>query len=249
MSRDLYKLQRIHRRPHVLSDPFHDNIPAGLRDLLSKADSELSWGDFRILLGPHVPAGTYEEVVYFLPLAIDHMRACRRDALDLSSSVVWFTSKYQDYLAHDKASDMVRAELLSLLREWTSRFRVSHFDRSGCLEKGWVKLQYLDLVEDSETVCQMLCDLTEYAAHAVVADRLILELVDFGDDSVKAAWLLELIRAREDVYRPAPSQRLDLASADHALLSSAKKLVQADSEISGHSPTYWPDTYSRIGLA
>jgi hypothetical protein len=231
LTRNLYELQRRYGRPRVLSDPFHDNTPATLRDLLSKADSDLRWGDFKTLLGPHLPAGTYEQVAYFLPLAFDRIRADKTVALDLCSSLVWFCSEYQEQLAADKVVDTARDQLLDLLRQWTSRFNVTHFDRSMCVAKGWVKLQYFDLVETSETVCQMLCDLASYSTHADIADRFILELISFGPDPIKAAWLLELLRAREgDVYRPPPIQRLELVSADHSLLLSAYELTQTDRE-------------------
>src|ERR1700753_2244700 len=108
-----------------------------------------------------------------------------------------------------------------------------------CLQKGWVKKEHFDLIERSETVCQTLCDLVEYAAHADLTERFIQELIDFGRDTVKASWLLELMRAREDVYRPPQNRRLDLASADHALLLAAYKLTQTSTEIRDCSPTYW----------
>jgi hypothetical protein len=62
VSRDLYELQSKYLRPGALSDPFRDNTPATLRELLRNTDSELRWGGFNALLGPHLPAGTYEEV-------------------------------------------------------------------------------------------------------------------------------------------------------------------------------------------
>jgi hypothetical protein len=248
LSRDLYSLNRRYGRPRTLSDPFHDNTPAGLRELLRKADSEFHWGDFKTLLGPHLPAGTYEEVAYFLPLAFDCVRADKAIALDLCSSLVWFCSKYAEQLAADKVVDAARDQLLGLLRHWTSRFAVTHFDRSMCIERGWEKLQYFDLVEGSDTVCQMLCDLSEYPTHADISERFIFELIDFGTDPIKAAWLLALLRARNDVYHPPVTQRLELTSVDYTLLGSAYDLVQADDNVRGCSPTYWRDTVTRIGL-
>jgi hypothetical protein len=246
---DLNELQRRYGRPQVLSDPFHDNSPAGLKSLLRRTDGELRWGDFKILLGPFLPAGTYEEVAYFLPLAFDCICADKTVALDLCSSLVWFCSEYDEQLTADRVIGAARERLLGLLREWTSRFNLTHFDRSMCVAKGWVKLQYLDLVESSETVCQMLCDLTEYATHADLADRLTLELIGFGENTIKAAWLLELLRAREgDVYRPPQIQRLELASADHSLLSAAYELTQTNSEVRNASPTYWHDTMIQLGM-
>jgi len=246
---DLYLLQRKHARPRALTDPFNDNAPANLTALLRKGDSELRWGDFKTLLGPHLPAGTYEEIAYFLPLAFDYIRSDDAVALDLCSSLVWFCSEYKDQLAADRAIDTARHQLLGLLRKWTSQFNVVHFDRSMCLEKGWVKKDYFDLVERSETLCQTLCNLVEYEAHADLTERFILELIDFGPDAVKASWLLELMRAREDVYRPPQNQRLELASADHALLLAAYKLTQTVAEIRDCSPTYWRDALAKIGFA
>jgi hypothetical protein len=107
----------------------------------------------------------------------------------------------------------------------------------------------MDLVERSETVCQMLSDLYEYATHADIADRFVLELVNFGADPIKAAWLLELLRARQEgVYRPPAIPGLELASADHGLLSGAYELAQRSGEIRHSSPTYWADTMGRVGM-
>lgn len=134
MKGDLYLLQRKHARPRALTDPSNDNAPADLKALLRKGDGLLRWGDFNTLLGPHLPAGTYEEVAYFLPLAFDYIRSVDTVALDLCSSLVWFCSEYKEQLAADRAIDTARQQILGLLRNWTSRFNVAHFDRSMCLD-------------------------------------------------------------------------------------------------------------------
>jgi hypothetical protein len=244
---DIYALQRKYRRPGVLSDPFHDNNSASLRDLLLKQDSELQWGDFKTILGPHLPAGTYAESAYFLPLALDHLLAKPADALDLCSSVVWFCAEYNGRLEEDRVLPAVRARLGGLLRKWTERFSVVHFDRSACLTKGW-QLSHFDLVEMSETVCEMLCDLVRYTRYSDIAEQFVADMVGFGGNATKAAWLLELIRSREDVYCPPPMPVLELASVDHDLLHRAYGLV-LEHGIGKDSPTYWNDTLSKIGLA
>jgi hypothetical protein len=126
--------------------------------------------------------------------------------------------------------------------------RRTHFDRSMCVEKGWVKLQYLDLVEGSDTVCQMSCDLYEYSTHADISERFIFDLIDFGADSIKAAWLLALLRARNNVYHPPPTQRRELAAVDYNLLRSAYDLAQANDKIRDCSQTYWGDTVTELGF-
>jgi hypothetical protein len=249
MTSELHILHRKYGRPKMLSDPFHDNTPAGLRELVAKPDERLGWGDFKDLLGPDLPAGTYDEVVYFLPLAFDHVRAKNWDALDLCSSLAWFCSEYSDRLASDNVVEAARAELGALLREWTARFAIVHFDKSACASKGW-SLGHFDLVEMSETVCEMLCDLVRYTRHADIAEQFIVDLVNFDANPVVAAWLLELIRSREDVaYRPPLLPRLEEASTDHRLLRTAYESTQTNEQIRESSPTYWRDTLSKLGIA
>jgi hypothetical protein len=94
----------------------------------------------------------------------------------------------------------------------------------------------------------MLCDLCEYSTHADIFERFIFDLMDFGADSTKAAWLLALLRTRNDVYHPPPTQRLELAAVDYTLLRSVYDLAQANKKIRDCSPTYWRDTVTELGL-
>jgi hypothetical protein len=249
MTPDLFSLQGKHPRPQSLSDPFHDNTSVSLRQLLSKPDDALRWGDFTILLGPHLPAGTYDEVAYFLPLAFNCIRANKGDALDLCSSLVWYCSEYANDLASDGVLDSARGELRDLLRDWTARFTIIHFDKSACVAKGW-RLEYLDLVDMSETVCEMMCDLVGYARHADIVEQFVRDLIDFGTNPSAAAWLLELIRSREGVaYRPPLLPLLEETSVDHRILLTAYELSQTHGEIRDSSPTYWRDTLCQLGIA
>lgn len=171
------------------------------------------------------------------------------DALDLCSSLIWFCSEHANDLASDKALESARGELRDLLRDWTARFVLIHFDKSACVGKGW-RLQYLDLVEMSETVCEMLGYLVEYERHADIAERFIGDLIDFGTNPFAAAWLLELIRSREDsAYRPPLFSLLEEVSVDHRILQTAYELTQTHGEIRDSSPTYWRDTLSQLGIA
>lgn len=56
-------------RPQSLSDPFGDNSEFALNQVLSRPEEQLDWGDCQCLLGPHLPAETYEELLHFLPRA------------------------------------------------------------------------------------------------------------------------------------------------------------------------------------
>jgi hypothetical protein len=246
----LHALHREHRRPKSLSDPFQDNAPVHLRSLLAKADAELRWSDFVTLLGPYMPAGTYEEVAYFLPLAFDYVRVHPDDALELCTSLVWFCSEYAENLAVDGAEKTAESELHSLLLEWTSRFEIVHCDRQVCVSKGW-QLEYFDYVRKSETICETLGDLVRFGRLTHLAERYVAELVDFKEDAIKAAWLLDLIRSQSQAvaYRPPELATLTEAANDPRLLQSAFRVAHADPQLREDSRTYWRDMKAVLAIA
>ena len=134
-----------HPRPRSLSNPFHYRTPDHLASVLATSDRDLKWHDFRCLLGPFSPAGTYEESAYFLPFAFDYILTHDEDALDLVTSLVWFASEYAPQLEHDGALDAVRAKLKQCLDHWTADFIIKHYDHDACRDKGW-QLEYFGAV-------------------------------------------------------------------------------------------------------
>jgi hypothetical protein len=138
-------------RPRSLSDPYRDYTPDHLAALLATPDEDLTCHDFQCLLGPFLPAGTYEESAYFLPLAFDYILAHDDDALDLVTSLVWFASQFALQLQRDRVLDAARTSLKSSLDYWTSGFTILHFDRDACRAKGWSR-EYRDLIRHSETI-------------------------------------------------------------------------------------------------
>jgi hypothetical protein len=208
---------------------------------LSTPDSKLTWSDFQILLGPHLPAGSYEEVAYFLPLAFDHIRARQEDALDLCTTLTWFCSTYSKQLASDGVVESARQSMADLLRRWTATFDITHFDEAACRAKGW-GIKYSDYVQRSETVYQTLCDFTEYVEHSDLAEYFMEDLSAFGRDPIKAAWLLDLVRSREEPYHPPLTAATQKCAADTDLLQRAFDCVAATGSLWNASPTYWYDT-------
>lgn len=197
------KLNIPHPRPRSLSDPYRDHCPEHLALLLEKSDDELKWHDYQCLLGPCLPAGTYEESVYFLPLAIDYVLANKDEALDLVPSLVWFTSEYADQLSSDGALDAVRVKLQQCLDFWTNDFVVNHYDHDACRAKGW-RRKYFDHVRNSEFLMKALGDLIRFKTHADLTYSFVAELAAAEFSPFKSAWFLELARAHasKDVYRP-----------------------------------------------
>lgn len=98
-------------RPKSLSDPFHDNFCSTLEQLLNTPDENLDSSDFRILLGPYLPPGTYEETCYFSPLAFQYILTHDDDDLGLITSLVWYCSEYVWRLRADKIVNDARSAI------------------------------------------------------------------------------------------------------------------------------------------
>lgn len=232
-------------RPTKLSDPHFDFTPESLKELLATPDDQLQWHQLQSLLGPFLPAGTYQESVYFLPFAFAYLYH-GDNALDLTTSVTWFVSEYADDLEADGLLEECRAEIAGCLQHWIQSFTVIHFDGDACAVKGW-GLRYFDYVESSETICQTLCDLDRFARLADMADTFISQLV-LSDKPASIGWFLELARAQTDVYQPPTRESFQRYFTDIALLKQKQALVEDNLTPTTMSPTYWKDTFTKLGL-
>jgi hypothetical protein len=216
-----------------------------LAELLATPDDQLQWQQLQSLLGPFLPAGTYQESVYFLPFAF----ACLRhgdDALDLTTSVTWFVSEYADELATDGLLDECRSEIAGCLLHWTRDFTVIHFDRDACAAKGWA-LPYFDYVQRCEAICETLCDLDRFARHADLADGFITRLSS-SNEAVSVGWFLELARGQDDVYHPPTRESFQRHFTDIALLTQKQAIAEKHLRPTTASPTYWNGVFTKLGL-
>lgn len=216
--------------------------------LVSTSDGEMNWQHYMTLLGPHLPAGTYDEVVYFLPHAITYLWSHDEAALDLCTTIIWFASEYAEDLERDGLLAGVRAEMLELLRRWTRDFRIQHFDENACKAKGW-RFKHRDLVKMSEVVCQSMQDLDRFHTHADLIDSFLRGvLIDFEQQPVKAAWLVELAHARHNVYTPPSTPSVDAVLNDRDLIQRAMSVAIRADALRCQSPTYWQDVAVLLDL-
>jgi hypothetical protein len=235
-------------RPQTLSDPYNDWHSGQAERLLEVPDDKLEWHHYQGYLGPHLPAGTYEESVYFLPGAFRMLKEEEEHSLDLADPIIGFISKNASQLEADDLLESCRTEVMECLGQWTQTFAVIHFDRDACLKKGWKRL-YFDYVKGIETVCQMLSELDRFEKHADLADRFITSLAQPTVEPTKSAWFLELVRSQNDVYA-SPNRPVfqNLFTNEDGLLQ--KQLVVEKYIVNKTaSPTYWRDTFREIGLS
>ncbi|MFN0197455.1 MAG: hypothetical protein ACKVT0_11980 [Planctomycetaceae bacterium] len=235
-------------RPRSLSDPFFDYSPEHLSGLLATPDDKLQLNDFQSLLGT-LPAGTYEESAYFLPLAFDYLFDHDDDALHLITSLVWFASEYATNLCQDGVLDFVRSELKQILNVWTDKFTVIHFDADACREKGW-GLQYDDYVEHSGAVIETTNDLDRCKVHDDLAISFYRDLAATEGDASKSAWFLECVRAHLEQKFSRPPKRPEIRQ----LLENTELVMQHATFVRqmlpgfNNEPTYWRDVFSLLGI-
>ena len=235
------------RRPSSLSGPFNDYDRESLREILEKPDGELRRYEFVVLLGPHLPAGTYEETVYFLPLAFSYLLENDADALEMVSAVFGYSAINADRLQSDGVGEAVRDSIRRCLGHWTSKFRVHHYDLEACKRKGW-QLRYDDCVANAEVVGQAVGDLVEFKTLSGLASGFLRQLAD-STEPVQRAWFVELVRNKLQplgvyVVPDAPDLLKILFNEEfirRALRSCRRAMVRSEA-----SPTYWRDTLMTV---
>ncbi len=234
-------------RPRTLSDPNHDFDDEHLSRILRNADNGLDWADYQALLGPHLPAGTYEESVYFLPLAFTYMLEHDDTALDLVAALVGFVSLNADRLEEDRLLEGARRNIDVCFAHWSSEFSVIHFDKRACEEKGW-GLAYQDIVNHGDVICTGLCELVRFERHVDLAESFVYRLADHQVSSLRAAWFLALSAMRWEVVRPPKHPPIQALLTDRTLLEDAARMVVEERVEQEPSPTYWSDVLDGLGL-
>ena len=247
-----------HPRPTHLSDPFKDNRVVELDALLALPDSDLGSGDYQRLFSVGVPAGTYTEVVYFLPRAFGFLLSHDEEAIDCVTEVAWFMSEYADDLRRDGLIQKVRGAMGVCLDHWSTRFEVQHWDRAGCEAKGW-ELNHNDIVKNGELIVEALRALTEHSVHADLAHNFVRTLCTDGCDATRAAWFLGLAREQADLMdlreeHPGVPLPTSFPSSIRTLLGDQRRLVRAAEMVRSGFPkadilgTYWTDTFAILAL-
>ena len=108
-----------------LSDPGSDFSPEELNRILSKKDAELDWADFDCLFSGKMPAGTYEEVRYYIPLACAYIEK-QGDACNFFEHFsIWIEDNYAR-LNEDGLIAPVASAFHALFRRATSSFDLEY---------------------------------------------------------------------------------------------------------------------------
>jgi hypothetical protein len=238
-----------HPRPKKLSDPHYDFTWKLLAELLATPDDQLEMRHYRNLLGPHLPAGTYDESVYFLPGAFQYM--LRQDvsgALDLITPIIGFIAYNQKYLHEDGLLDSALDCIRELFAYWTSRFQVICLaPQPGQEQRRAIKYSYY--VENQAQIVFTTSELVRFSTNAALAEEFVCDLALNSNDPIKAAWFLAYSCSQYDVYHPPLHPAITRVINDEEHLLKAAIVVEEHVVPKERFPMYWRDVFIKLGMA
>ena len=114
-----------YEKPTRLSDPGSDFSQEELNGILLKQDAELGWDDFDRIFQGKMPAGTYEEVRYYIPPVCSYIEN-QRDACNFFEHFsTWIEDNYE-WLKKDGLIAPVVGAFQALFRKETSSFSLEY---------------------------------------------------------------------------------------------------------------------------
>jgi len=128
-----------------------------LNGILSKADTELDWGDYDCIFHGEMPAGTYEEVRYYIPLACTYIEQ-QVDAHNFFEHFsIWIKDNYE-CLKEDGLIVPIVSAFRNLFKKATSSFLLKenhdhYFYPSGCNSVEEIIALFFQLSQTCDEFC------------------------------------------------------------------------------------------------
>lgn len=226
-------------KPGSLSDPGGDweLMEDKLNNIISKSEAELDWQDFHCLFQVGLPAGTYEESVYFLPHAFDYLAKDKDGSFEFMSDLFWFISENITRMEADSFAGEVKKALSDLLNVWVDNFNVEHFDKAACVARGW-SVESFNMLSKIEHVAGWIEDLVRFKALAQWAYEQIapwcLQTVRFED----SAWCLALSKQQRLNLLIAPGDFWNLLQDEERIIEHYE-LVMNNPKMKAVDRSYW----------
>jgi len=159
-------------RPAKFSDPGGDFSDEELKELIRKRDNELTETDLMCIFQGALPAGEYHEVIYFLPIALQHIVENKES--DTANELLRWISYNQEELQADGYYDDLLKFFETLLAELTSKC---------VLSENYVK---------NSNLCETLAEILN-KNHNGMGDVLIKKYLGKVENSAQAGWLLHFL--------------------------------------------------------
>lgn len=183
-------------KPDKLSAFGHLNTPEFLDYLLEKSDDKLEGVDYRELLNSNILAGTFEETVYYLPLAVDYLCSNADDRGEMIDEFVDYIfingNKIKSYF-NTKTDEILNHVLKCNIKEYS----VIHMNKSECKKLGWGIDSYC-YVKRSDIVNELFKNVSKFKSGEKWIEKKIEELKN-GNETQKK-WLYELYKECNEVF-------------------------------------------------
>lgn len=245
----LVDLQIRYSRPGVFSGLRTELDDDARQIVLRTRDDLLVFWHFQTLFSPHLPAGTYEEVVYFLPAAIRFLFDRRENFDEMARAVIGWVALNTANLEADGLLVPARENLLACLGEWTGDF---HIELEGFSE--WRCA--LGAPRNSRVVTECLVEMSKYEVFVDLATRFLRELSYRSSPPFQLAWFLELSLALVPQSRflasaraiPLPAELATICQNEQLLHRAA--LVVLDKLVPlPEQSEYWGDVFFALRIA
>lgn len=214
-------------RPEKFSDPGGDFSEEELSELIRKQDSDLTEGDLMCIFQGALPAGEYQEVMYFLPIALEHVAGNQEN--DTLDNLLRWISYNQNALQADNCYDDLLIFFELLFVQWTS-----FFDLKG------------DYPVNCSVVLTLIEELNEPAFN-LYGDTLLQKNLGEAATYEKAAWLIYLLESHLWGWKKI-SPYLSRVAADKNLLKKAYDLIVSEVMEDEKLLLFWDGIFNRVGI-
>ena len=198
-----------------------------LKELIRKQDCELSEADLMCIFQGALPAGVYHEVMYFLPIALQHIiENQENDTLD---HLLRWISYNQNALQADNCYDDLLKFFELLFVQW-----ISSFELNG----------------DYPRYCAVVSTLIEelnVPAFNLYGDILLQKHLGNAATYETAAWLIYLLENHLWGFAK-KSQYLSLVAADKILMKKAYDLLVSEVMEDEKLLLFWDRIFTRVGI-
>lgn len=183
-------------KPNRFSAFGHLNNPKFLDYLLEKSDEEIEGVDYRDLLNSNILAGTFEETVYYLPLAVDYLCSNADDLLEMIDEFVDYI-----FVNRNKIENIFNITVEVILDYVfncnTEEHSVVYVNKAECKALGWGINSYT-YVKKSGLMTDLFKNVNRFECGRKWIESKIKEMKD-GDDTQKK-WLYTLYEECNEVF-------------------------------------------------
>ena len=228
------------KRPARLSNQNCCVSDATVRAIDEKELAGFDWSDFETIFTMSGCTAQYDEQVYYLPYALDHV--IQDQGNELLPSMVYFVARHADELRAEKLFAPCIDAFYAWFQTWTREFKIVHFDEAACRAKRW-NLTHFDYVKNADNVRDLLETLGQHMKEHGLTEAMIRHLFRPGHTPEDSAWLLEI--ARDQNYG---AERIEQIASDTTLFQRTLDELKTTLMRSATCPRYWQDVAGELAL-